>query len=150
VILDTLAHSDRYAALGPRIARGLAWLASFSPAFLDGRHEIDGENIFALVQSYDTVPPTEKRFESHRDYIDIQYVHAGREVILYAPLSELTPETGYDAARDFTLYRDPTVSTPLALAPGYFTLFYPHDGHKPGCLSGPPERIRKVVIKVRV
>jgi len=150
VILDTLAHSENYVVLGPRIARGLAWLASFSPAFLDGRHEIDGDNVFALVQSYDTVAPTDKRFESHRDYIDIQYLHAGREVIFHAPLGQLTPETTYDAARDFTLYEDPTESTPLALAPGHFALFFPHDGHKPGCFSGPSARIRKVVIKVRV
>jgi len=150
MILDTLAHSGRYRELGPRLARGLVWLASFSPALPDGRHDIDGDNVYALVQTYDTVPPTEKRFESHEEYIDIQYVHEGHEVIFHAPIGELTAETTYDRIRDFTLYADPAASTALALAPGRFAVFYPHDGHKPGCSNGQPAHIRKVVVKVRV
>ena len=116
----------------------------------DGRTDIDGDDVYALVQSYDSVPPAEKKYESHRLYADIQYVGAGTEVIHYAPTASLQPVTAYDAQKDFLLYADPAGSTPLHLAPGTFAIFLPHDGHKPGCVNGAPCRIKKVVIKVRV
>ena len=150
MILDTLQASAPYRELGPRIARGLDWLKHFSPDSPDGRVDIDGDDVFALVQSYDSVPPAEKQYESHRTYADIQYVASGDEVIYYAPTTSLHAVTVHDPKKDFTLYADPIVSTPLQLGPGNFAIFLPQDGHKPGCISGAACRIKKVVIKARV
>lgn len=148
MILDSLANASLYRPLGPRIARGLAWLADFSAQTPDGRYDIDGDDLFALVQSYDTVPANEKKFESHRRYLDIQFMAAGTESIHYAPLASLRPSTDYDAVKDFSLYADPAAATPLHLSPGSFAIFFPADGHKPGCSAGSsPVRIKKVVIK---
>ena len=149
MIFDALANAQAYRHLGPRIARGLDWLADFSPQQPDGRYDIDGDNLFALVQSYDTVPPADKKFESHRDYLDIQYVATGHEIIHYAPLRDLQPVTAYDNQKDFLLYGDPEKATPLNFSPGQFAIFYPQDGHKPGCMNGGRVAIKKVVIKVR-
>lgn len=148
MILDTLAHASLYSPLGPRFARGLAWLGQFDPATSDGRYEIDGDSVYALVQSYATVPAAGKRFESHLKYADIQYIVRGSEVIGYAPVGELKPETAYDATKDFRLYADPVASTPLHCAPGTFAIFYPQDGHKPGCTEGRGAEVKKVVVKV--
>lgn len=150
MVIDTLSEAGSYHSLGPRIAAGLAWLAGFSPEKPDGRYDIDGDNVYALVQSYDTVPAGEKKYESHRVYADIQYVATGTETISYAPTGGLQPVTAYDAAKDFLLYADPSASTPLHLSPGTFAIFYPQDGHKPGCVNGAPCHMKKVVIKVRV
>jgi biofilm protein TabA len=150
MILDTLSEAPAYRHLGPRFAAGLDWLTRFSPATLDGRIDIEGADVYALVQSYDTVPVAEKKFESHRAYADIQYVAAGAEVIHYAPTARLQPVTAYDPQKDFLLYLDPPASTPLHLAAGSFAIFLPHDGHKPGCSNGAQCPIKKVVIKVRL
>jgi biofilm protein TabA len=150
MILDLLVHADSYHALSPGFAAGLDWLAKFTPQTADGRYDIDGDNVFALVQSYDTVAPTEKKYESHRIYADIQYVATGSELILYAPTAQLQPATAYDGDKDFLLYADPVATTPLLLGPGRFAVFLPQDGHKPGCVDGTPCRMKKVVIKVRV
>lgn len=150
MVIDTLSEAGHYSSLGPGIAAGLTWLAAFSPETPDGRYDINGDDVYALVQSYDTVPPGEKKYESHRVYADIQYVAIGTEVIHYAPLNRLSAVTVYDSPKDFLLYGDPTVSTPLQLTPGTFAIFYPQDGHKPGCVNGAPCRMKKVVIKVRV
>lgn len=150
MILDLLPQAPRYAALSPRIALGLDWLARFDPRTAEGRYDLAGDDVYALVQSYDTVPAAEKKFESHRVYLDIQYVVAGDETILYAPTSSLVAATEYDSARDFLLYADPDAATPLRLGPGSFAIFYPVDGHKPGCQAGAAARIKKVVIKARV
>ena len=150
MILDTLQTCSPYRELSPRIACGLDWLKHFSPDSPDGRVDIDGDDVFALIQSYDSMPASEKQYESHRTYADIQYVASGNEVIYYAPTPSLHAVTIYDPKKDFSLYADPAVSTPLHLGPGSFAIFLPPDGHKPGCISGAACRIKKVVIKVRV
>src|SRR5687768_2776721 len=134
MILDTLSHSASYRQLGSRFVAGLKWLEEFSPATADGRYDIDGDHVFALVQSYDTVPPTEKKYESHRVYADIQYIAEGSEVIYYATIAGLVPTTAYDETKDCLLYSDPAAATPLFMAPGRFAIFFAQDGHKPGCV----------------
>jgi YhcH/YjgK/YiaL family protein len=87
VILTTLAESAPYEVLGERIATGLRWLRGFDPALPDGRHAIDGDDVFALVSTYETGPSTEKCFETHVRHVDLQYVAAGHERILHTPAS---------------------------------------------------------------
>lgn len=148
MILDSLQRASRYASENPRLAAGLRYLARFDPATPDGRHDIDGDALFALVQRYDTAPGAEKRFEAHRRYADIQYVASGRERILHAPAEDLEVETSYDAAADVVFFRDPQASSSLLLAAGSFAVLYPHDAHKPGCMAGGREPVTKVVVKV--
>lgn len=150
MIHSTLTHAAAYRHLGARIAQGLDWLASVSPDLPDGRYDLAGDELYALVQSYNTCPPSEKRFESHKRYIDIQFVAAGTETIHHAPVDELTPATAYDSKDDFLLYADPKKSTPLHMSPGTFAIFFPDDGHKPSCDDGAPQHVKKVVLKLRV
>ena len=66
MVIDTLSHAGLYHSLGPGFAAGLEWLRTFQPATSDGRYDIKGDDVFALVQSYDTVPPAEKKYESNK------------------------------------------------------------------------------------
>jgi len=36
----------------------------------------------------------------------------------------------------------------LAMHPGCFAVFHPHDLHRPGCRLGEKRRVRKIVMKV--
>ena len=63
------------------IATALEFLAKPETAELPvGRYELDGDNIFVLIQDQTTAPVENKRAESHRNYIDIQYLFTGKEV----------------------------------------------------------------------
>lgn len=150
MVIDNIAHAGLYRSLGARFAAGLEWLRTFRPTAPDGTQGILGEDVFALVQSYETVPAAAKSYEAHRQYADIQYVATGTELIHYAPVGVLQPVTDYDDRNDCLLFADPVSATPLLLVPGSFAIFWPQDGHKPGCVSGAPCRMKKVVIKVRV
>jgi biofilm protein TabA len=150
VILTTLAESAPYEVLGERIAAGLRWLREMDPAIADGRHAIDGDDVFALVSTYDTGPSTEKRFETHVRHVDLQYVAAGHERILHAPADALTVETPYDDATDVAFYAEPPFASSLLMRPGDLAIFHPGDGHKPACMAGGRHRVRKVVVKVRI
>jgi biofilm protein TabA len=150
MILDTLSAAMQYEGLGPGIALGLAYVRDFDPETADGRHPLSGDDLFALVQSYETGPATDKQFEAHREYLDIQYVAEGTERILYAPVEGLRVSTPYSEAGDVLFFEEPGVSSSLLLRPGEFAIFFPGDAHKPGCMAGGRERVKKVVIKVRV
>lgn len=150
MIYDLLAHRSLYRPISDRLALGLDWLAQFSPDTPDSRIEIDGPRVFAMVQSYQTAPAAERRFETHRDHIDIQYLFQGTELMLCAPVNTLKVAVPYDEAKDAIFYEDPADSTAIHCVPGSFTVFFTHDGHKGGCAYGRPTAVRKVVIKVRV
>lgn len=150
MIFDSLATHDPHAAFAPRLEAGFAYLRALDPDTPDGRYPVDGEDVFALVQTYETGPATEKRFESHRVFLDIQYVFEGEERILHAPARLLEVETPYDDPTDIMFYAEPRAASSLLLRPGDFAVFHPGDAHKPGCMAGGRHRVRKVVVKVRI
>ncbi|HVG45107.1 MAG TPA: YhcH/YjgK/YiaL family protein [Longimicrobium sp.] len=150
MILTTLADADAISALEPGIAAGIRWLRAFDPSLADGRHDVDGDEVFALVSTYPTGPATEKRFETHRVYLDLQYVAAGAERILHAPAEGLAVEIPYDDAKDIAFHAEPKASSSLLLRAGDLAVFHPADAHKPGCMAGGRDEVRKVVVKVRL
>ncbi len=151
MIADTLAQAHRYIGLSPRFAAAFEFLKKLPANQPLGRVDLDGDNCFALVQSYKTKPLTEAKFEAHRKYIDIQLIQAGRESLLWCPLASLPDVVQpYDAQRDVALFATPSQVTPINLSAGEFTIFFPEDGHAPGIEYGGATEVRKVVIKVRV
>ena len=150
MILTTLAESAPYEALGVRIAAGLRWLRAMDAEIPDGRHAIDGDDVFALVSTYHTGPSTEKRFETHVRHVDLQYVAAGSERILHTPAGALVIETPYDEATDVTFYAEPPFASSLLMRTGDLAIFHPADAHKPGCMAGGRHAVKKVVVKVRI
>jgi len=150
MVLDSLTAPEHLRALGPGVAAALDYLARFDPSTPDGRYPIDGDEVFALVSSYDTGPATERRFETHRRHLDLQLVAEGTERILHAPAAALAPATEYDEGADVRFYADPPFSSSLLLRPGDVALFHPDDAHKPGCMAGGRHRVKKVVVKVRL
>lgn len=150
MIADTLMHAARYYALHPLFRPAFEYLRRFPHGTPDGRHQIDGERLIALPKSYETVPRTERGFESHRRYIDIHFLLLGEEVIFHAPAERLEVREAYRDERDIMFFRDPAASSPTLLHSGDFGIYFPHDAHKPGCLHTAPVAVRKIVIKVAV
>jgi YhcH/YjgK/YiaL family protein len=151
MILDSLPLWRRYAALNPRLARGFEFLEKFPSDPAVGRHEIDGDAVYALVQRYHTRPVEQMQFEAHRRYIDIQYLASGCEVIQWAPLASLAAATKpYDAVTDAALYATTPGMAPMQLQVGQFAILFPDDAHAPCCAWGDPAEVLKVVVKVEV
>lgn len=153
MILDTLSQSRQYNAISPRFEPAFAFLHQVTDRTKLGRHEIAGDDIFALVQQHNTKPVRERQYESHRKYIDIQYVHRGREIIYWAPVPLLTNVTmPFDVEKDAALYGlIPDGGVPIQVRAGQFALLFPEDGHVPSCAwDDQPAEVFKVVIKVRV
>ena len=151
MILDQLDNALMYGALGQRIAIGLALLNEENiQQAAPGKYEVDGDNLFYIVDEYETKPVEEGRLEIHRKYLDIQYIVSGTECIGYAPLEGLTEQTPYDGEKDVAFYEyDPTTSR-LILKQGMFAIFWPNEVHMPGRTTDKQQRIKKIVIKIRM
>lgn len=115
-----------------------------------GKHEINGDSLFATVSKSPSRAPETGQFESHRKYIDIQYVVAGAELIGVAPVGQLTLVSPYNEAKDFTLYSSPKQFANIEMHPGRFVVFFPEDGHLPLCHFNGVHEIHKVVVKVKL
>ena len=149
MICDTLQHAAVYHNLSPRLATALKFLASAGTAKLDlGKHAVDGENIFALVQEYQTATPAEKFWETHRRYIDIQYIVSGAERMGFAPAEQMRTVEPYDATKDFTKLDGNGQF--IEVHAGSFTIFFTHDAHMGGVSIAQPQLVRKIVMKVAV
>ena len=149
MILDQLANSSVYEKLHPGFNSAFYFLRKTDLATIsEGRYAIDGERIYALVQSYDTKPLAEGLLEAHTRYIDIQYLITGEELIGYAPLADQAVRTPYDTDKDIAFLEG--AAEPIRVQQGQFAIFFPHDAHMPGRTTGEPKLVRKVVIKVAV
>ncbi len=117
----------------------------------DGKVDIDGDRVFAIVQRYETMMTDVPLFEYHRKYIDVQYVVSGEEVIGWAPVERMRITEAYDMDKDICFG---TVSegqwTPLLLRAGQLAVLYPEDGHAPKLAAGAPSPVMKIVVKVAV
>ncbi len=151
MIHDQLSHSARYAQLHPSFAKAFAWLQAFDPATPDGKYEIDGPDLTAGVQRYDTKPDADKKWEAHEVFGDIQVVFAGEESCGHTDVRALTVTEPYKPEKDVAKYAHPSSpTTRLHLRPGTFTVFFPQDGHQPGVQVGGPSAVLKVVVKFKV
>ena len=150
MILDRLEHCVHYAALGQGFAAGFAYLRETDLGKLaDGRYEIDGSNVLAIVQTYPAKPQAEGRWEAHRNHADIQLIVSGAERMGVVPLEVMTVESPYDAERDVEFYREEKGKF-FNVNAGEFAVFFPHDVHMPSLAIAKPQTVKKVVIKVRL
>ena len=149
MIYSNLANESRYRSLDPKFALAFDFLKSFDGTAAPGKIVISGDDIYAMVQAYDTTPAGERSWEAHQRYADVQYVHSGEELIYHSPLAELESTKAYDPAGDYELFRGLDRFC-VHLGPKDFAIFFPEDGHKPGCSVNGPRAARKVVVKVKV
>lgn len=151
MIVDRIENTQLYLPLHRHFQKAFAVLAD--PALLkesDGRHNIDGDSLYFIIQHYTTKPVDQNRFESHRKYIDIQALLAGQEMLGYAPTVGLEVVEPYREEKDIMFYRVGTMIAQTRLEPGLFCLLYPHDAHLPSCQLACPTEVHKVVFKVKL
>ena len=148
MILAKLTEADRYAALHPLFARAFDFLRNTDlKALAPGKHALQGEQLFAIVEACAGRTRSEAKLECHRRYIDIQLVLEGVDEMGWKPVAEcVDPATDYDNARDIRFFNDAPASW-ITTPPGSFCLFFPDDAHAPLVSAG---AIRKVVVKIAV
>jgi len=149
MIKDKLKNAKIYYNLSENLKKGLQWLEKTNlDQLADGRYEIDGNDVYASIQTYET--KIDAKYESHRKYVDIQYIVNGKEKIGVTDLSNCITCIEYDSERDLEFYDIILEKKYIELSEGTFAIFYPHDAHKPSIAIKTPAEVKKIVVKVAV
>lgn len=149
MIIDRLSNPAPLFQLPTHLARALEYLRTTDTRSVAlGRHDLDGDRLFALVQEYTTRAADQCVWEAHRRYVDVQFVAVGVERIGYAPLAGMREREAYDSARDVAFFEPGTEF--ITIRAGMFAIAGPEDVHSPGHAAGTPALVRKVVVKVAV
>lgn len=111
---------------------------------------LSGKDIYVVNQAYETKGRPEKQYESHRSYIDVQFMISNEEFIEVRPVDDLTVTSPYREDGDCVLYNNKVNGNVLHMKPGMVAVFFPGDGHMPGISVKSPLKVIKSVVKYSV
>ena len=142
-----------YRGISPLLDKALEYLGDeFLETVGTEKVEIDGKNLFASLNVFETKPDDQLFFEAHREYLDIHVPLAGEERMDIADTSALSlDEAASKPEKDFYAYtdKDPAHQS-ILLRNGDFLVAFPADAHRvKGQVSGPSD-VRKVVFKIKL
>lgn len=149
MIVDVLKNAEMYSTIHPLMPKAIEFLRRPDLASLPaGRYPIHGENVYALVDEYDTKPVDQCAYEVHRRYWDIQCVIKGVERMGYGQLQNMTIRKPYNDATDL-MFLDGQGSL-IDVREGMFAVFGLEDAHMPKVAANNPSKVKKIVVKVAV
>ncbi len=148
MIVDKINNINIYKCLGDRFAQAIKFAENNQLLDFDnGKYSVDGENVFVIVQEYETKPLLDGKAEAHQKYIDIQIILKGEENIGYEILHNQQPTMPYNPEREVAFFN--SCKSYIKLSEGEFAIFYPWDIHMPGLRSGEGStKIKKAVFKI--
>lgn len=151
MIIDRLENLKKY--IDENDMRKIdAFLKRLSPEMEEGRYEIDGDEIYARVMSYNTSPREDCKIEAHDVYIDIQSTLVGQEGIDVFHREELAENVSYNNENDVRFYENSNQNyVTVKNLPNYFSMIFPEEAHKPQIsLDEKCNVVKKFVIKMRI
>ena len=118
----------------------------------NGRYELDGEKMYANVDTYTTEDSRKKKPEAHNKYIDVQYLGKGTEKIYFAPrTADVKVVEDYAEERDLLFFENIAENDSVVLNAGDFAVLFPWELHRPGCnAEETPSDVQKIVVKIAV
>ena len=150
MIYDVFENAGLYFDKSQPLVKAISFAAGFDKSQPDGRYDVDGDNIYAIVMTYETKTVEELKFEGHKKYIDIQLLLNGQEYMDVSQDKALDVEMPYSEDNDVALFFQPQHYSSVLLEPGNFAIVFSDDIHQPGRMVMQAEQVRKMVIKVRV
>ncbi len=150
MIFDTIKNCEKYFPLHKNFEKAFEFIKKAVEEELPvGRYELDGKNLFALVQEYTTKNPVDAKCEAHKNYIDIQYIVSGEERMEAFDISKATLKTEYNEEKDVVFFEDSEKAISSVFESGEYAIFFPWDVHKPGMSFGKtPKGVKKIVVKL--
>ncbi len=147
MIIDSMKNKARYFSVHPAFEKAFGFIEKCLEENLpDGRYEIEGDKVFANVQSY-TPGENKSRFEAHRKYADIQFIASGEEYMECTNISKGTTAEKYNPEKDVEFFSAPA-DVRFTLQGGEFAVFFPQDLHNPGIKGASGLPVKKILIKL--
>ncbi len=136
----------RYASIIPGLAEAMEFvdnLESYEPNkyVLPSGNKVNVQNV--TKKPWEGAP-----MEAHRQFLDIQYMVKGSEVMGWAPIADSTPREEFNVEKDVGIFLGET--TPVKINEGYCYVVFPEDGHAPGLYTDEPGELTKIVVKIKL
>lgn len=146
MILDHISNGNVYFSLHPCFEKAFSFLNNTNFKTLkEGKYMIDSDKCFAIVNRYKTKPVSESFAESHKKYIDIQFIAQGKEKVGTGNIRNF--KNTYYSKSDDLLKHEGKLDF-ITLNENYFAILFPNDVHMPGIIDNEPENVLKIVIKI--
>ena len=142
-------HTDKE-TLKQRIDFAIHYIKNLDKSNLEvGIYSVN-DFLYLSVQEYDTKDEKDCVTESHRKYVDVQWVVKGEEAICVSDISRLQLEKGYCDDIDVAIWEPSPDMMRMVLTAGGYAVFYPEHAHR-GCIAvNNTARVKKIVGKVRI
>lgn len=154
MVITTLDEIDSQSIGSEGVLKAISFLRDHRDGGIElGRFEVDGDTIYGASLNYDTKgKDVEVVYEAHRQYIDVQYMISGEEVMKWMPLSDLKETQAYDEEGDCLLGVDGGAAYgDIPFVAGQVMVLYPTDAHAPGFAAATgSQNVQKLVVKVPV
>lgn len=149
MIIDSIKNASKYYSVHPSFKAAFEALAAINEDTPNNRITVDGDNIFINLSEYTNKNVNECPYESHKKYIDIQFVVWGREFIDICPTRALKATDDRLDTDDIAFYENGDAFSRADLTEGTFTVIFPGEAHRP-CVApdGKGVRVRKAVAKI--
>ena len=145
MIYDNIKNAQRYSDFTFVLSK----ISEYSKKAV-GKYELDGNNLFINVNSYETAEKEVDRFENHHKYIDVQYIVSGSEKILVGEKNEAFLYEKYREEADVEFYKFNDRYTEIILLEGDFLILFPGETHDVGFCVDKPDVVNKIVAKVHI
>jgi len=148
MLITSIDQLYTYTHLHPGFERAGQFLTRADlPTLTVGRHEIDGDSVFAIFSECEGKGRHGARLEAHRTYIDVQYCVSGKDVIGFRSLAQCEQiSEDYDAVKDVVIFADQALEW-ISIEGSICAVFFPDDAHAPLAGAG---ACKKIVVKIRV
>lgn len=148
MILDVKKNAPLYKGIHNHLDKAIDYMLSADLNALPvGKHKIEGDDVFILIQEYETKAIDAASFEAHRKYVDIQLILSGEEWIGYAPIQTLTSIEPYDETTDIAFFSGEGEIHKLKR--DMFSIYFPMDAHKPS-IHEVKTLVKKAVFKIKL
>lgn len=148
MIVDVLDNKELYYGIHKGFKEAFEFIEKVCKENIQvGKYELDGKNLYAMVQEYDTKEAG--NWECHRRYIDIQFLVSGNEVIGWDNIKNIPENAEYNTEKDCCIFSKDG-GTDVVVNGGTYCILFPHDLHKPGMKYKFAEKVKKVVVKIAV
>ena len=134
----------RYAAVLPGLEEAVEQVNALT-SFEDKTYPLSDGNRFFVANG--TTKPVDVA-EAHRQYLDIQYIVKGKEVMGWADLAACELIGEFNEAKDIGKYTGNFEY--LTIREGMCYVAFPEDAHMPGRHLDVPNDFVKVVVKLKV
>lgn len=147
MIIEDIKNIKKYEMLIPGISKAINKIQNLEE-YHEGKIPLDDGGYY-MIQEGITNSSEKMLFETHKRYIDVQYLLEGAEILEWSKKGSLAVKVSYDEKRDLELYFGEEEGQ-IYISQGMVYIMFPEDAHKACCHIEKPTRYVKAVIKIPI